>query len=55
MGRLQEKLSPSKIPKDFHLPLDPNTTAFEAARFGVAFLEEWTEREKIDWKTRIEL
>ncbi|KAL2439373.1 hypothetical protein ABEF95_007045 [Exophiala dermatitidis] len=54
-SRLQEKPTPSKIPKHFCLPLDPNTTAFEAARFAVAFLEEWAEKEKIDWKTRIDL
>ncbi|EXJ93664.1 hypothetical protein A1O1_02056 [Capronia coronata CBS 617.96] len=53
--RLQEKLSPLKINKDFYLPMDTNTTAFEAARFGVSFLEEWAEKEKIDWRPRIEL
>lgn len=53
--RLQEKPSPSRIAPDFYLPMDANTTAFEAARFGVAFLEEWAEREKIEWKTRIDL
>lgn len=53
--RLQEKPSPSKITKAFYLPMDSSTTAFEAARFGVAFLEEWAEKEKIEWKTRIDL
>ncbi|KIW29417.1 uncharacterized protein PV07_05233 [Cladophialophora immunda] len=53
--RLQEKLTPSRIPQDFYLPMDANTTAFEAARFGVSFLQEWAEKEKIDWKTRIDL
>ncbi|OAG42807.1 hypothetical protein AYO21_03090 [Fonsecaea monophora] len=54
-ARLQEKLTPSKIPEDFYLPMDANTTAFEAARFGVSFLQEWAEKEKVDWKTRIDL
>lgn len=54
-ARLQDKTVPTKIPKDFYLPLDVNTSAFEAARFGVAFLEEWAEQEKIEWKTRIDL
>ncbi|OAP65710.1 hypothetical protein AYL99_01682 [Fonsecaea erecta] len=54
-ARLQEKLTPSKIPQDFYLPMDANTTAFEAARFGVSFLQEWAEKEKIEWKTRIDL
>ncbi|KAJ9617279.1 hypothetical protein H2200_001000 [Cladophialophora chaetospira] len=53
--RFQEKVTPADITKDFYLPLDPSTTAFEAVRFGLAFLEEWAEKEKIDWKTRIDL
>ena len=53
--RLQEKPTPSKIAQDFYLPIDTNTTAFEAVRFGVTFLEEWAQREKVDWKTRIDL
>lgn len=53
--RLQEKPVPANIPKDFYLPLDANTTAFEAARFGLAFLQEWAEKENVDWKTSIEL
>ncbi|KIW99368.1 uncharacterized protein Z518_11356 [Rhinocladiella mackenziei CBS 650.93] len=53
--RLQEKPSPSRIARDFYLPMDSNTTPFEAARFGVAFLEEWAEKEKVEWKTRIDL
>jgi len=53
-ARMQEKPSPSKIAKDFYLPMDANTTPFEAARFGLAFLEEWAEKEKIDWKTKID-
>ncbi len=53
--RLQEKAAPSKIATDFYLPLDPNSTAIEAVRFGLAFLEEWAANEKVDWKTRIDL
>lgn len=53
-ARMQEKPSPSKIVKDFYLPMDVNTTPFEAARFGLAFLEEWAEKEKIDWKTKVD-
>ncbi|KIW18709.1 hypothetical protein PV08_02998 [Exophiala spinifera] len=53
--RLQEKPSPSKLPKDFYLPMDANTTPLEAARFGLAFLTEWAGKEKIDWKTKIDL
>lgn len=53
--RLQEKPAPAKIPKDFYLPLDANTTAFEATRFGLAFLQEWAEKEKVEWKTSIEI
>jgi hypothetical protein len=54
-ARLAEKVSPGRIPADFYLPMDSNTTPFEAVRFGVAFLREWAEREGVDWKTRIDL
>jgi len=50
-----EKPNPSKIPKDYFLPLNPTTTAFEAMRFSLAFLVEWTEKEHVEWKTKIEL
>lgn len=50
-----EKLHPDKISRDFFLPLDTSSTTFEGTFFTLAFLEEWTRREKIDWKTRIEL
>ncbi|KAK7888363.1 hypothetical protein LTR67_008709 [Exophiala xenobiotica] len=53
-ARMQEKPSPSKIARDFYLPMDANTTPFEAARFGLAFLEEWAEKEKIEWKTKMD-
>ncbi|KAK5358249.1 hypothetical protein LTR20_011015 [Exophiala xenobiotica] len=53
-ARMQEKPSPSKIARDFYLPMDANTTPFEAARFGFAFLEEWAEKEKIEWKTKMD-
>ncbi|EXJ60660.1 hypothetical protein A1O7_04813 [Cladophialophora yegresii CBS 114405] len=53
--RLQEKPTPSRIPNDFYLPLDASSTPFEAVKFGMAFLEEWAEKEKVDWKTRIDL
>ncbi|KAI1615307.1 hypothetical protein EDD36DRAFT_380339 [Exophiala viscosa] len=54
-ARLQDRVVPTKIPKEFYLPMDANTNAFEAARFGMAFLEEWAETQKIEWKTRIDL
>ncbi|KIV92654.1 hypothetical protein PV10_03927 [Exophiala mesophila] len=53
--RLQDKPTSTHIPKEYYLPLDVNTTAFEAVRYGLAFLQEWAEQEKIDWKTRIDL
>lgn len=45
--------SPSKISDDYFLPLDANATAFEAARFTLAFLEEWADREGVEWATRM--
>lgn len=53
--RGMEKLNPVSIGKEFYLPLDTNSTVFEAMRFSLSLLEEWTLREKIQWKTKIEL
>ena len=55
MQRLQDKPTPSQISKEFYLPLDANTTAFEAVRFGLTLLQEWSAKERVDWKTRIDL
>ena len=46
---------PGKIPKEYYLPLDATATVFEAVGFALAVLEEWAGREKVEWKTRIEI
>lgn len=49
-----EKPKPGAIGRDYYLPLDISSTAFEAARFSMSFLKEWSDKEKISWKPRIE-
>lgn len=50
-----ERVTPAKLGVDFFLPLDVSTTPLEATRFAIAFLEEWTKVEDVNWKPRIEL
>ena len=50
-----ERLSPTKLGTDFFLPLDVNATPIEATRFAMAFLDEWTKAEDVEWKPRIQL
>lgn len=53
--RGHEKLAPAKLGGDYFLPLDVSTTAVEASRFVMAFLSEWSNKEGVEWKSRIEL
>lgn len=50
-----EKPSPNRMATGYHLPLDPASTAFEAAQYGLAVLGEWANNEEVDWRPRIEL
>jgi hypothetical protein len=50
-----ERITPTKLGADFYLPLDVSTTPIEATRFAIAFLEEWTKAEDVNWKPRVEL
>ena len=53
--RNPDELNSKDLPKDFTLPMDPTTNAFEATNFALAFLWEWTLIEQVNWKSRIEL
>lgn len=50
-----EKIKPDAIGREYYIPLDINSSAFEATRFSLSFLREWSDKEKIDWKPRVEL
>jgi hypothetical protein len=50
-----ERPTPGRMATGYYLPLDPASTAFEAACFALAMLEEWADTEDVDWKSRIEL
>jgi hypothetical protein len=53
--RGNERITPTKLGTDFFLPLDVSTTPIEATRFAMAFLDEWTSAEDVNWKPRVEL
>ena len=53
--RGREKLIAGKLAGDYFLPLDASTSAIEACRFTMKFLEEWTMKEDLKWKPRVEL
>ena len=50
-----EKHTPGAMFSQYFLPMDASTTAFEAAAFGMTFIEEFALRGKVDWKPRIEV
>jgi hypothetical protein len=50
-----ERITPTKLGDDFYLPLDVSTTPIEATRFAMAFLNEWTKAEDVNWKPRVDL
>ena len=54
-SRGAEKPTPGKMATGYYLPLDPSSTAFEAAQYGLAVLSEWANNEEEDWRPRIEL
>jgi hypothetical protein len=53
--RGMERPAPRELGGSFFLPLDGNATALEGVRYAVEVLQEWCEREKVDWRCRIEL
>lgn len=50
-----ERPAPRELGGSFFLPLDANATALEGVRYAVEVLQEWCEKEKVDWRCRIEL
>ena len=50
-----KKPTPSKMATGYYLPLDPASTAFEAAQYGLTVLGEWANNEEVDWRPQIEL
>lgn len=50
-----EKLEPSKLGGAFKLPIGLATTPVRAARAGHAMLQEWLERERIDYTLKLKL
>ncbi len=55
LSRGIEQPSPNRMASGYYLPLDPASTAFEAAQYGLAVLGEWANNEEVDWRPRIEL
>jgi hypothetical protein len=50
-----EKVAPDDLKGHFFLPLDVSTPPIEASRFATFLLHEWTTKEDVKWKPRIEL
>ena len=53
--RGSERLQPRELGGSFFLPLDGNASVLEGVRYAVEVLQEWCEKEKVDWRCRIEL
>jgi hypothetical protein len=57
--RGEEKVRPptegSGLARGYFLPMDPASTAFEAAEFALKVMGEWADREDVDWRTRVHL
>ena len=50
-----ERSAPRELGGSFYLPVDGNASALEGVRYAVEVLQEWCEREKMEWNCRIEL
>lgn len=50
-----ERPNARELGGSFYLPVDFNASALEGVRYAVEVLQEWCERERLDWNCRIEL
>jgi hypothetical protein len=51
----QEKVTGARMSGPYFLPLSNDTTPIQAVRFGLRFLAEFCEKEKLDYSLRINL
>lgn len=50
-----ERVHGARLSGPYFLPLSTDTTPIQAARFGLKFLSEYCEREKLDYHQRVDL
>lgn len=55
VSKEQEKISGARMSGPYFLPLSNDTTPIQAVRFGLKFLAEFCEREKLDYTLRVNL
>lgn len=55
VAREPEKVSGARMSGPYFLPLATDSTAIQAVRFGLRFLEEYCEREGLEYGIRVEL
>ncbi|KAB2579603.1 uncharacterized protein LTHEOB_7118 [Lasiodiplodia theobromae] len=53
--RSWEKLELGSLEGNYNLPLGPDTSPIQAVRMGIIFLNEWMNRENVDYKLQIKL
>ncbi|KAF2033556.1 hypothetical protein EK21DRAFT_98243 [Setomelanomma holmii] len=51
----QEKISATRLSGPYFLPISNDTTPLQAVRFGLKFLAEYCEKEKLDYTFRVNL
>ena len=53
-GKNREKLVAKQYREEgYYLPLGPTSTVMEVIRFGLKVLDEWTEKEGLEWQSRM--
>ncbi|KAF1945290.1 hypothetical protein EJ02DRAFT_369613 [Clathrospora elynae] len=55
LAREPEKISGARMSGPYFLPLSTDTTPIQAVRFGLQFLAEYCEKERLDYRVRVRL
>ncbi|KAF2274264.1 uncharacterized protein EI97DRAFT_132555 [Westerdykella ornata] len=55
LAKSPEKFESGNLSGPYFLPIQPDTTPLQAVRFGLAFLKEYCEREKLDYTFQFNL
>ena len=54
-GKDREMIKRGEYTRSYNLPMNNMTSSMEAINFGLAFLAEWSEEMKVDWKPKLVL
>ena len=55
LAKVPEKINAAKLSGPYFLPIQNDTTPIQAVRFGLKFLAEYCEKERIGHKLKINL